>query len=158
MKNRAFTAIVLMLFFSCTKETLEDTLVKKINTFNSFGRNYFYGFDISPLREGENSVYRAVRFDTINEYAIFELKPHHRIHKNFLKDTIGLQFINAFEQLQCSSLTSFDNHVRINFKFKSERYLLFFGYPQKDSLGSRFDTTNSIQINDKWKYLKIKND
>lgn len=155
MKTGVLAVLIFITLFSCTQENLRDLLIKKINLFNRYGDKYFYGFDISPLRESENSVFRVVRFDTINEYAIIELKPHNRIYKNFFKDTIGLQFVYAFEQLQCTSLTYIDNHVKINFKFNREKYLLFRGYPQNDSLISRFDTTNSIQIDDKWKYVKL---
>jgi len=157
MKSVFFATLAFVTLFSCSQEKLEYLLSQKINLFNIYGDSLFYGFAVSPLRENENSVYSVTRFDTLNEYAIIELYPHSKIHKNFSKDTIKVAFAHIFGQLHCTSLIYINNCAMINFRFYGDKYLLFRGYPQSDDYIPCFDTTDAIKIDARWYYLKLNN-
>jgi hypothetical protein len=157
MKSIHILVIFLLYLVSCRQKSDEIIILEKVQYFDSIGSKLFYNYHVNAIRGGKNSSYQVSRFDTISGYAVVRLYPESEIEKNFIKDTIDLDFVNTFKTLNCYYLVCKDNFVRIDFKTKKNRYLLYKGSPIK-TIYLPLDTSKSIKIDNNWAYFKFSND
>ncbi len=157
MKAIQILTIFILFMVSCRHKSDEFTIIQKVHYFDSTGVKIFNNYKINAIREGKNSNYEINRFDTVKDYALIRLYPESQIEKNFYKDTIDLDFVNAFKTLNCYFLVCKDNFVRIDFEAKKIRYVLYKGVPIK-TVYLPLDTSKAIKIDKNWAYFKFTKD
>ncbi len=143
---------IITFYTSCKEKSINTVILERVNYFDSIGLKTFYNYQIGILREGKNSSFKATRFDTFSDYAIIKLNPKTEIEKNFIEDTIDINFVRRFKHLNCYYLMSKDSFVRMDFYFKKDRHTLYKGFPSK-SIYLPFDTSKSIKIEKGWAYF-----
>lgn len=140
-----------LFFASCTQESKEDIIIQKTRYFDSVGFKVFNNYRINLVREGEAPGYQVEKFGIIRDHAVFQLKPEPKIERNFKKDTINIDFVKTFKVLNCYYLVCKNDFIRLDFKIKRDKYILYKGIPINKYLP--FDTTKAIKVDTEWAYL-----
>lgn len=143
-----------LLFLFCSKKDQKTIISNKINYIESFGYNPFDNTQIYQLREGKTPSYKVSRFDTTHYYAIITLKPQLKINKNFLKDSISINFVESFAKINCQYLVSKRDFMRLDFYVNDTKIILFKGAPL-DTLLLPFNIESAVKVNQRWSYLEF---
>ena len=154
MKLISFSLFITIFISFCgVKQKEEKMLTEKATYFDSLGWKTFNGYQLYAIRGGKNSSYEVMKIGSPKNYAVIRLNPHPEIEKNFVEDTITIDFVNTFSPLNCYYLVCNDSFARIDFKTKNNTYTLFSGKPVPERYLPEH-VSKAVKLNKRWAFFK----
>ena len=153
--------MVSLLFFcllSCSKKDIKTIILNKADYADSLEHSIVNNTQTYVIREGKTPSYKISKLNDGDGYAIISILPKMKIHRNFLKDSVDISFVNAFRLIDCQYLIRKDSFIRIDFEINEKKYILYKN-PLPNLSYLPIDTTIAIKLNTKWCYVELdKND
>lgn len=148
-----YLIILLFALISCYNKSVEDEILTRIEKYYKYKNEYFKDMNIRTLRE----IYRPKTLDFKvrrvgnNNYALIQTKPERFIYKNFYEDSINMEFVNVFAEMECRKLYNHGDFEFFVFRYKKLKVTVFKGIP--NYINFHYDTNKGIKIIDDWKYI-----
>ena len=157
-------AILILMMFACSKADLKETLLIKINLFSQHENKYFQNISITPLSREPNQKSPKqfeVRKKGRPNFAVIQTVPENRILKNYYSDSLTLDFVKAFSELDLTWLHNYNAVINdtmsikpithLEFRFGKENIIIFRGNPYpKDRAQMIID--RSTGLTDQWRF------
>lgn len=152
MRKLSFLILLIFIYTFCNQRPDIDIIKEKSIYFDSIGSKIFENYQIHNLRKGKNASYQVSRYDTLNDYAIIKLFPVAMIEKNFVRDTINIDFVNTFKILDCHYLEYRNGGIRLDFYLENKNYVMYKNFVLRN-INLPFDTTKATKIDNDWAYF-----
>ena len=161
---RLLVIVLILVISSCTEPTLQNTLNNKVAIFEKYETTYFNNLSITPLsREPYQKSPKEfeIRKKGKPGFAVIQTVPEIRILKNYYSDSLSIDFVKAFAELDVTWLHNFDVNkndsttikpvTHLEFHFGKDNIVLF----RENSYHLGYDkviSEKSILLNGKWRY------
>jgi len=141
------------IFFSCTSN-VEQEILSKIQLFEVDKAECFSNISIKSLRAQKKPkvLEFEVRKQKVSGYAIIQTKPEQKILKNFFKDSLDLEFVKSFDNLDVRTLINTEGFTKMESIIDDNKIIIFSGIPP-NNFYLPFDTSKSFSVNRDWKYF-----
>lgn len=157
-----------VIMLTCSKPSLSNVIMDKIDLFDKYENIYFKNISITPLSREPNQRNPKefeIRKKGKPSFAVIQTMPEIRILKNYYSDTLSIDFVKVFSELDLTRLHNYDKSqtdtlfetpiTHLEFCFGKEGIVLFMNKPylSKDEVRKIFE--NSIPIDNKWRLFRF---
>ena len=145
--------LFLIILSSCKSSTLQEEAILRIQYYEKVKNNYFINTSIRSFREIYNP--KTLDFEVIKigkpSYAVIQTMPENYVFKNFYEDSLSIDFVNTFAQMNCRKLYNKDDFDFFEFIYKKQKVTVFKGIP--NYVNFHYDIKKGVDLLNDWKYL-----
>ena len=162
---RILGLLVGLIILTCSKPNLANILVNKIELFEKYENIYFKNISITRLSRELNQrspMEFEIRKKGRPSFAVIQTKPEIRILKNYYSDTLTIDFVKAFSELDLTGLHNYNENqndtlfqmpiTHLEFRSGKENIMLFRNNPYQTKEFAQVIVDKSIPIEGNWKY------
>lgn len=138
------------------KQSLQDSMLNKIETFERNETKYFTNITLHALRNSKKQKpleFQMFRKD-INGYAVFQVTPDRKIFRNFPHDSIQLDMVSVVDSLKIRGLYNYDEKTQLEFYYQDDYVILY----RKNLFNRKAECERSKpqEVIGDWQYFKFK--
>lgn len=165
---RVLWLVLSLMMVSCSKPDLAVILNERIELFSKYEDAFFKNISITPLsRESnqESPTEFEIRRKGKPSFAVIQTLPESKVLKNYYTDSLTMDFVNAFSELNLTWLWNYDvgqddfmdciANTHLEFEFGKQSVILFRGSPHQSKDVAQVIIDKSSPIDGKWRFFVI---